>query len=135
MRKQPYFYHDPKASVLPKIRCDDIVDDTDFKKTLQEERDFSLTTKNTIVTGQFDYPDGVVTEKNRPTDYEMAIRSGTLDKADISTAERILKAEAEAEGKQNQEKSKREKQEKLREARQAHLDKQVGFDSQSVSQQ
>ena len=89
-RVQPYTWHDFSLSVLPTRHCDDVVDDTDFKKSLQQERDFALTEGNSAVQGIFDYPDGVIDSKRSPTKLELSLRSGELDKADIDTVQRSL---------------------------------------------
>lgn len=133
-RIQPYTWHDFTKSAIPLRHCDDIVDDTDFKKTLQKDRDFALTEGNAAVQGVFDYPDGKVDAKNTPTAFELSLRSGELDKADVSTVERALNATAKSEAETSAKKAKTDKAQKVAEARQAHLDSQVGFDSKSVTE-
>ena len=133
-RIQPYTWHDFSKSCIPHRHCDDIVDDTDFKKTLQKERDFALTEGNAPVQGVFDYPDGQYNEKLKPTDFELSLRSGELDKADVNTVERALKQQAQKEADASSKKAKADAAKKVSEARQAHMDSQIGFDSKSVTE-
>lgn len=70
---------------------------------------------------------------NLPTDLEVRIRSGKLDKAEVDLA---IKQFIEESKKENDEKKKAESTEqakKIAEARQAYLDSAVGFKSSSES--
>ena len=61
---------------------DDIVDESNFKSTKQLIKDMTAHELNTTPTaGIYDYPKG--SKGHKPTDVELLLRSGKLDKADV----------------------------------------------------
>lgn len=118
-----YFYY-PKSEpslVRSKIKYDDVVDRSTFKPDSEQTRIKSLTGAGSTVQGIYD------DKENRPTNLEIAIRSGKLDKAEISQ----IKLKKTDEFKESVEQDKKDKikadSEKIEKARREHLDNMIGF--------
>lgn len=103
------------------IVYDDIVDRSSFRPDSEQVRQFHLSGSGSISQPVYDNPDKL------PTDLEIAIRSGKLDKAEISQLEQVKAAEVE----QSITKAKKDKAvkeaEDISKARQEYLDKATGF--------
>ena len=103
------------------IVYDDIVDRSSFRPDSEQVRQFHLSGSGSINQPVYDKPDSL------PTDLEIAIRSGKLDKAEISQLEQAKAAEVE----QSITKAKKDKAvkeaEDISKARQEYLDKATGF--------
>lgn len=68
----------------PKIKYDDIVDTSNFKSSRELIRDKSGSNSGEIENPHYDYKAGeTITEDNRVTDIELALRNNKLDKADV----------------------------------------------------
>lgn len=103
-----------------KMKFDDIVDRSTF--TLEADRENA---RKSMLMGQS--MKGVFDGDSMPTDLELAIRSGKLDKAEIDDAKRAILRDVKKDS-DSVKKNKAEKQnEKLESARQEHLDKLTGF--------
>lgn len=74
-----------------KIKYDDIVDTSNFMPSSEKKRNMIAT--GNIGAGEkglYDYePNTKVTKENSPTDVEIALREGKLDKADIQKLKEI----------------------------------------------
>lgn len=109
-------------------RYDSVVQKEDFKKGNEEERISRLTAlSNGSFNGLYDYQDGKDNPNTKPSDIELALRSGSLDKADIDELSKQVKENAKNEN----EKAKAEQAEKdakaVSDARQDFLDVATGF--------
>ena len=103
-----------------KMKFDDIVDRSTF--TLEADRENA---RKSMLMGQS--MKGVFDGDSMPTDLELAIRSGKLDKAEIDDAKRAIQRDIKKDS-DSVKKDKAEKQsQKLDSARQEHLDKLTGF--------
>lgn len=118
------FFYFPKSEPSlsrSKIKYDDVVDRSTFKPDSEQTRIKSLTGAGSTVEGVYD------DKENRPTNLEIAIRSGKLDKAEISQ----IKLKKTDEFKESVEKDKKDKikadAEKIEKARREHLDNMIGF--------
>lgn len=108
-----------KTSVL--VTYDEVVDKSQFRPDSEQVRMFHLTGSGSNINPVYDDPD------NMPTDLEVRIRSGKLDKAEITQ----LQYSKEEQLKKSASDLKKEKlqsdKEKIAEARQDFLDKSTGF--------
>lgn len=114
---------------------DAIVDRSEFKIGIDKERDTLLAqigATNSSSGGVYDFPDGQVTDDKSPTDIQLALRSGQLDKADVDTLQRSEQAKAEQQGKENLSKQEKKRAKAIQDARQSHIDSRLGFDANSV---
>ena len=103
-----------------KMKFDDIVDRSTF--TLEADRENA---RKSILMGQS--MKGVFDGDSMPTDLELSIRSGKLDKAEIDDAKRAIQRDIKKDS-DSVKKDKVEKQsQKIEAARQEHLDKLTGF--------
>lgn len=129
----PSRYHKLVDTVQPDY--DDIVDRTDFKRGQDKERNMRLAGDTSGSTTQcvYDFPDGKVTDDNQPSDIQLALRSGRLDKADVDTIKRGVDIQAKDEFDENQKKKLDKQQKAIDSARQSYLDSQTGFDSSKVA--
>lgn len=106
-----------------KIRYDDILDTSDFKPSRELIRDRSGSNSGEIEQGLYDYKKGTkITEENRVTEIEMALRNGKLDKADIQKLNKLLEENLKEQGEEAKEKQELEKAEKASKNRQKKLD-------------
>lgn len=122
----PSRYH--KMADLPEVDYDTIVDRSDFKRGQEKERAARLTADTgSTVNGVYDFPDGQFDEKKAPTDIELAVRNGKLDKADVDTLKRLQVDQAEKESAQAAKDSEDAQKAKIDSERQSYLDDQVGF--------
>lgn len=110
---------------------DDIVDKTDFRPDAETVRGASISSMPAM-KGIYDYDDGEVTEKKRPSDIIMALREGKLDKADLPAIESQLKREIQNENNELQQKADEAALASISKARQDYLDSLTGFDKNSV---
>lgn len=132
-RSLPFIFNEPSA--LPIIQYDDIVDRTEFKTALEKDRNFRIGSEKDgggFVSGQYDSQDNSI-PKNMPSPTEIQLRTGLVsDPADLDTLQKLQVKSAQKEFDQNVEKSKADKQKKISDARQGHLDSLSGFDSSTV---
>lgn len=125
----PLFYH--KVFESEPVLYDKIVDDSDFKRSLELERNARIVSQGQgaqAVGGVFDYPDGGIDDKKTPSSLELELRSGRLDKADIDTISRVVDDVAKKEKSDSDDKKKSDSRKKVSDARQAHMDSLTGFD-------
>lgn len=109
------------------IKYDKVVDYSSFRPDREQVRAFHATGQGS--TSQPVYDD----EKHMPSEIEVEIRSGKLDKAEISQLQQIKVKKAE-EAISDTEKAVAEKEAaKLEKARQEHLDKVTGFKGADAS--
>lgn len=106
---------------LPKIKYDKIVDKSQFRQDSDNIRQFVSNGVGSSGSGTYDDP------KNMPSDLEVRIRSGKLDKAEISQLqlseiEKLKKLDAD-----QKKAAEKDKLDKIDAARQAYLDKKTGF--------
>lgn len=81
---------------IPRVEYDDIVDTSNFKLSSEKIRD-KIATGNVGAgeQGLYDFKeDEKVTHKNCPTDVEIALRNGKLDKADIQKLQDVYSDKA-----------------------------------------
>lgn len=81
---------------VPKVEYDDIVDTSNFKLSSEKIRD-KIATGNVGAgeQGLYDFKvDEKVTPENCPTDVEIALRNGKLDKADIQKLQEVYSDKA-----------------------------------------
>lgn len=110
------------VSRVASLAYDDIVDRSNW--SLSSEKDMARVAKNGAssgFSGSYDDPEHL------PSDLEVKIRSGKLDKAEVS---RVVEQHLVDSAKENNEKKKKselEKAKKIAEARQDYLDKATGF--------
>lgn len=109
------------------IKYDKVVDYGSFRPDREQVRAFHATGQGS--TSQPVYDD----EKNMPSDVEVEIRSGKLDKAEISQLQQIKVKKAEEAISEAEKESARKQAEKLEKARQEHLDKVTGFKGADAS--
>lgn len=103
------------------VSYDDIVDRSNFRPDSESVRQFVSNGVGSSGTGVYDDPD------NPPSDLEVRLRSGKLDKAEVS---QLALQEVDKLNKLADEKSKKAEQEKidnLAKARQDYLDQKTGF--------
>lgn len=103
-----------------KIKYDDIVDRSTF--TLEADRENS---RKSMLMGQS--MKGVFDGDSMPTDLELAIRSGKLDKAEIDDAKRAIQRDIQKDSESVKKDKADKKAAKIESARQEHLDKMTGF--------
>lgn len=103
-----------------KIKFDDIVDRSTF--TLEADRENA---RKSMLMGQS--MKGVFDGDSMPTDLELAIRSGKLDKAEIDDAKRAIQRDIKNDSDSVKKDKAEKKSQKLESARQEHLDKLTGF--------
>lgn len=113
---------------------DDIVQKDDFKKGNEEERISRLTAlSNGSYNGVYDFPDGNKIDKTKsPSDIELALRSGTLDKADVDELSKKVQEDAKNEQEQAEKDKALADAKALSDARQDFLDTATGFKKQET---
>lgn len=133
----PVRYH----SIVKKKRLfgayDSVVDLTDFKRVQAEAKQNALGLSSSLAGGSeglydFDSASEIGDEKREPTQVELALRQGRLDRADVDTLRRHEEAKATSEFEASKAESEKKRRSKVDEARQKHLDSQVGFDASAV---
>lgn len=105
----------------PEIKYDSVVDRSQFRPDSENVRNFGLSGAGSGSQGSFDSPD------REPSDLEVRIRSGKLDKAEVGI---VLKQLSESYQKENESAIKAKKQKELQaiaDSRQEYLDKVTGF--------
>ena len=123
----PSRYHEILPFVNPTY--DKIVDRSDFKRGQDKERATRLSgdTGGSLTQGVYDFPDGVIDDKKSPTNVELALRKGKLDKADVDTLQRMEKQRAKEQQENSQVELEKAKQKSIDKQRQDYLDQQTGF--------
>lgn len=120
----------------PDIVYDEVTDKSDFKRGQDRERAMRLVgdTGGSPTNGVYDFnsDEDIKDSSKNPTDIQLALRSGQLDKADIDTLKRAQDIQAKQEFDDNQKALAEKKREEINNARQAYLDNATGFDSSSV---
>lgn len=108
---------------------DDIVDETNFKRSSEIKRD--MVASGNIGAGErgiFDYQEGEqITKDNIISDVEIALRSGKLDKADVQKLRELADVEAVSTIRQKKESELLEQADKAQKNRTAKLDQQLGI--------
>lgn len=130
----PSRYHEIVPFVNPSY--DRIVDRSDFKRGQDKERATRLSgdTGGSLTQGVYDFPDGVIDDKKNPTNVELALRKGKLDKADVDTLKRLEKQRATEQQENSQLEFKKAKKEAIDKQRQDYLDSKTGFTPNSSSE-
>lgn len=114
---------------VPEVAYDDIVDRSTFSPESDKE-----TVRTSIAQGagsgigSYDDPD------NLPSDTEVLIRSGKLDKSEVSDLIRSKTIEIKNLQSEEEKQKASEELQKISEARQAHLDSMVGFNPTTPSE-
>lgn len=104
-----------------KIVYDKVVDDSQFRPDSENVRSFQLTGSGSIGIPQYDeHPEEV-------TQTELEIRSGRLDKAEISQLKQIREKELNETHEEFKKEKAAERLEKENKARQDYIDKATGF--------
>lgn len=106
---------------IPEVNYDDVVDRSTFRPDSESVRQSVLSGSGFGAQGVYDDPD------IPPSDLEVSIRSGKLDKAEVG---QILAKKTEAAKKtidENRKKAIADEKERIVEARQEFLDKATGF--------
>lgn len=115
------FENDYKPSV-PVVEYDDIVDRTKYIADKETVRNFSLSGQG-AENGQLLYDD----ETNPPSDFEVKLRQGQVDKGEVFQRQLSLQEEIKETDSDSKKSKAKAKQQKIEEARQAHLDSITGF--------
>lgn len=102
------------------IVYDDPVDRSSFRPDSEQVRLFHM-------TGQGSTGNPVYDDKELPTDLEVKIRSGKLDKAEISQLQQQKKEEVKEAADSAKKEKKQKELESVNNARQEYLDKATGF--------
>lgn len=109
------------------IKYDKVVDYSSFRPDREQVRAFHSTGQGSTSQPVYDDP------KKMPSDLEVEIRSGKLDKAEISQLQQIKTEKAEAAISEAEKAAAKEEAAKLEKARQEHLDKVTGFKGADAS--
>lgn len=122
------------ADFSPKdIAYDEIVDDSDFKKAMSEN-EVSSQIQSFGASGQEGVYDLDEYGKGREPSFAMVeLRSGKLDKADVSQIQKVLEVEAKQSADADEKEALRAQQQELSQRRQEAIDKQLGISDQSNS--
>lgn len=129
---KPIRYHKLKDLVQPVY--DKVVDRSDFKRGQDKERAMRLQgdTGGSTTQGVYDFEDENIDESKMPSDIQLALRNGKLDKADVDTLMRVQKESAKKEHDEKVSEREKKQREEIAEARQSFLDDRVGFDKNSA---
>lgn len=133
MVKQYYIYPDGHSEqrgfvvTVSPSDYDDPVDRSQFRPDSEETRMFRLTGSGSSGTPLYD-------GDNIPTDLEVDIRSGKLDKAEISQLQLQHEKEILAESDKKKAEIKKKEKEAISAARQEFLDKSTGFKGSNQSE-
>lgn len=126
--------NDHFSVVLPFLSYDKVVDRSQYRPDYEGVRDFmksAISKGGSGSSGVYDYKDGKVNSENSPTDIEIALRTGNLDKAEVDTLirheEEVVKGKVE----KAREAADVDAQNELNKKRQAAVDKALGLDSSS----
>lgn len=121
----------------PKIKYDDIVDDTDFRHLKEQNRLTRLSQEGAGQgqgNGVFDFDES---HKSSDRDFDeipdgvIALREGRLDKADVDTLKKMSESKAvkDLESLENEKSSRKQKE--ISQKRQEFMDAQMGFSPES----
>lgn len=113
---------DKFVSSIPVVEYDDIVDRTKYIADKETVRNFSLSGQG-AENGQLVYDD----ENNPPSDFEVRLRQGQIDKGEVFQRQISLQEEIKETDSETKKSKAKAKQQKIEEARQAHLDSITGF--------
>lgn len=116
---------------VPKVEYDDIVDTSNFKLSSEKIRD-KIATGNVGAgeQGLYDFKeDEKVTPENCPTDVEIALRNGKLDKADIQKLQEVYSDKAKDDVETERTKSALEAERKASKDRQDKIDERLGLNT------
>lgn len=128
-RDDPDYIYKPKV-----IKYDDIVEKSDFAHLKEQNRIQRLSQEGagrSSGVGLYDFPQGDFS-KFDPDDALVALRSGRLDKADVSEIQRVLERINTENLSELEAKKVKELQEKITQERQEFVDKELGFSPTSV---
>lgn len=130
--RSQFLYDLYKFRILPtvgKFEYDDIVDDTNFRRSSERIRDKILTGNvGAGERGLYDFQENEkVTKENSPTDIEIDLRSGKLDKADIQKLEKVFNDKAVQDVETERTKKALEAERKASKDRQDKLDERLGI--------
>lgn len=120
--------------VLPSLSYDKVVDRSQYRPDYEGVRDFmksSISQGGSGSSGVYDYQDGKVDPEKTPTDIEMALRTGHLDKAEVDTLIRQEEEVVKGKMKQAKDAADVDAQNALNKKRQAAVDKALGVDTAS----
>lgn len=110
------------VSRIVDISYDDVVDRSNW--SLSSEKDMARVAKNGASSGfSGSYDDS----EHLPSDLEVKIRSGKLDKAEVALAVEQHLVDSAKENSEKKKKAELDKAKKIAEARQDYLDKATGF--------
>lgn len=130
-RDDPDYVYRPKAD----IAYDDIVEKSDFAHLKEQNRIQRLSQEGagqSSGAGLYDFPKGDFS-KSDPDDALIALRSGRLDRADVSEIQRTLERINTENLTDFEAKKVKELQEKVSKERQEFVDKELGFTPTSVN--
>lgn len=105
-----------------------ITDISNWKPTAEVKRDRIATNNAGNEIGLYDSDKFSGTEDDRPTDIELALRSGALDKADIQSLQEKVKADADKTVQAKREKDALDAEAQKAKSRQAKLDEVLGVE-------
>lgn len=113
------------------VKYDDIVDYSHFKPSSELIRDkIASDTVGAGDVGLYDFEAGVrITKDNDISDIELALRSGTLDKADVQKLQQLYSVAAKDSISEQKEKALLDKERRAQQNRTAALDKELGISS------
>lgn len=114
---------------------DDILDDSHFKPTSETKRDRQATGKiGAGDKGLYDFDVGDdVNDKTMPSNVELALRSGKLDKADVQVLTDFYEKKAKSDVMAAEDKALLEAENKAAKNRTAAIDKKLGVDLDNVT--
>lgn len=122
-----------KASPIPIVVYDDIVDDSDFKPTAEQIRDNEFRSNGSALDPdslQYDYEAGKVI-KEKVSDVVLALRTGKLDKADVQVLSEFLSNKLDKSVEEKKEADILASEERATKNRTLALDKVLGVDQDS----
>lgn len=108
-----------------------VTDTSDWKPTAEVKRDRIATNHAGNDIGLYDSDKFSGTEDDRPSDIELALRSGALDKADVQSLQEKVKANADKTVQAKREKDALDAEAAKSKSRQAKLDEVLGVEEKA----
>lgn len=135
--KRPFRWRDDPDYVYkpPVVNYDDIVEKSDFAHLKEQNRIQRLSQEGagqSSGAGLYDFPKGDFSKPD-PDDALVALRSGRLDKADVSEIQRVLERISTENLSELEAQKVKELKEKVSQERQEFVDKELGFSPTSVN--
>lgn len=123
LQELTFVYQSPKF--------EQVTDVSHWKPSAEVKRDRIATNTSGNDIGLYDSDRFSGTEDDRPSDIELALRSGTLDKADIQSLQEKVKAEADKTVQAKREKDALDAEAAKAKSRQAKLDEVLGVEEKA----